>query len=234
MAFSGSGAGMGAATGAAVGTMVMPGLGTGVGAALGALGGGFLGGMKSSSPGIDWGMVKDRRAEIESFAGSLATARAKYLTSLGNMYNQAYSRFSANVEPGFATRGLQVNGGAFASALAKQTADYQSQMESQAYGMERQDLNTVEAMRQNTFASIFGQSGQMSLGGFQEDRADERSLGGFAGQLAMMGAQKYMNRGSNGYNNYSGGSSGWSSDGVRTGTMRNGQVQWDSNSLNLR
>lgn len=231
MAFSGSGAGMGAATGAGIGFMVGGPIGAGVGAAAGLAGGGFLMG-GSKAPGLDYGMIKDRRAEIGLFEQNLAAARARYLTSLGNMYNQAYTRFTQNAEPGFAARGLQINGGAFASALASKTADYQAQLEPAAYQAEQQDLMAAETMRQNLFGSVFGAGSQMSLQGWNADREDMRSIGGFAGQLAMMGANKYANRPGAGYNNYGGGSGGWS-DGGRTGTVSGGRVVWDNNRLGI-
>lgn len=233
MAFSGSGAMMGAGTGAGIGFMVGGPLGAGVGAVAGLAGGGFgglFGGGKA--PGLDYGMIKDRRGEIATFERNLAAARARYLTSLGNMYNQAYARFTQNVEPGFASRGLQVSGGAFASALARKTADYQAELEPIAFQAEREDLSTAETMRQNLFGSIFGNKSSMDLAGWNADRQDMRSIGGFAGQLGMMGAQKYMSRPGAGYNNYGSGSAGWD-DGARTGTVRDGRVVWDNNRLGL-
>ena len=187
----------GAATGAMVGSMAGP-IGTGVGAGIGFVAGGLMGSGifgGERKPWYDEGWFNQRRAAIGQFEQNLAGARARYLTSLGNMYNQAYSRFSGNAEAGFAARGLQVNGGAFASALANKTADYQAQLEPAAFEAEREDLGNV----QNLYAGLFsaqtaakaGQANTMYNTGVQNDR----SLGRFVGQLGLMSASAYMNKG---------------------------------------
>lgn len=130
-----------------------------------------------------------RRQEIGDFAQQLAGARASYLTSLNNMYNQAYSRFSGNAEAGFAARGLQVNGGAFASALANKAADYQAQLAPMAFQAEREDLNSVN----NAYAQAAGMNASMVSGGpmaqFDANRQNAGGFGQLLGQYGMMAAR---------------------------------------------
>lgn len=172
----------------------------------------FLGG-SGKKPWYDPAVFAARRAEIGRFGESLASARAKYVGSLKTMYDHAYSRFTNNAEAGFAARGLQVGGGAFASALAKQTADYQAQLEPQVYQAERQDLGTLDNAYGNLFnADVAARSGSGNAE-YTADRSDRQALGNFAGQLAMRGF---------------GPQNGRSLGSVeRTGTSRNGKIYWD-------
>ena len=180
----------GAGTGAAIGTAFMPGIGTAVGAGVGA-GMGFLGGKKGPDYSNITRLYNERATQIGAFAQSLASARAKYLTSLNNMYNNAYARFSGTAEAGFANRGMSVSGGAFASALARKAAEYQDAGDVAAVGMEREDLGRIDqAYGANTGAYMGAISGGPGAT-FAADREDMRALGGFAGKLAMM---KYGNK----------------------------------------
>lgn len=189
--FDGQAAGQGAMAGATMGAALAAptgGLSVPVGALLGAtagLGMGFMGGKK----GPDYSKVTDlynkRQAQIGAFAANLARARAKYMTSLNNMYNDAYSRFSGNAEAGFASRGMSVSGGAFASTLAKEAGRMSFEGANLAAGMEREDLYGVDkaygANSGSYMSAISGGPGQQ----FSADREDMRSIGGFAGKLAM-------------------------------------------------
>lgn len=142
-------------------------------------------------PRVNYGYLDDiyskRMGQIGDFQAQLNAARQRYLTSLGNMYNQSFNRFSQNAEAGFANRGLAVNGGAFASALAKKTADYQAQLEPMAYNAEREDLTRVD--------DAYGQAANMYAGGrqggagmeFQAGREDSQALGRFVGNLTSYG-----------------------------------------------
>lgn len=194
-----TGAMSGAATGAMVGSVVAPGIGTAIGAGVGLVAGAATGFMTKKGP--DYSNVtnqfKARNAQIASFAASLGAARAKYMTSLNNMYNDAYTRFSGNAEAGFAGRGMAVNGGAFASALARESGRMSFEGANLAAGMEREDLRSVD----NAYAG--NGSGYMSSisGGpalqYNADREDMRSIGGFAGKLAMMKAGASNTEGNN-------------------------------------
>lgn len=181
-----------------VGAMVGSGVGLGVGAAvggpagamIGASMGGMVGGMFDKDSGPDYTNVTNqfnaRNAQIAGFAKQLAGARAKYLSSLNNMYNSAYARFSGNAEAGFASRGMSVSGGAFASTLAKQTAQYQSELEPLAFQAEREDLSRVDSAYGANSGSYMGAiSGGPGMQ-YQAENQNMRDIGGFAGQLAMM------------------------------------------------
>lgn len=139
--------------------------------------------------GPDYSAVYDRfnarQLQISQFAAGLAQARARYLTSLGNMYNDAFARFSGNAEAGFANRGLAVSGGAFASALARETGRYQAELTPLAYQAEREDLASVDnAYGANSGAFMNALMGQANLG-YQGQRAAEA---GFANTLGQVGA----------------------------------------------
>ncbi len=142
--------------------------------------------------GPDYSGVSDqfraRQGQISAFAQNLAASRAKYMTSLKGMYDNAYSRFSGNAEAGFANRGLAVNGGAFASALAKKSADYQFEGDLQAVNMEREDLNSVDKAYGGNYGTYMSAiSGGPSLQ-YQGDRAD---MGGFASTLGRYSANAF-------------------------------------------
>ena len=128
-----------------------------------------------------------RRQEIGDFAAQLTGARQKYLTSLGSMYDKAYTRFSGNAEAGFASRGLSVQGGAFASALAKESARYESELAPLAFQAEREDLYKID----DAYASAAGMNASGRSGGpgmsFLAQREDSQSLGRFTGDLAAYG-----------------------------------------------
>lgn len=142
-------------------------------------------------PKMDYGYLDNiyarRMSQISDFQSQLNGARSRYLASLGNMYSQSYGRFSQNAEAGFANRGLSVSGGAFASALAKKTADYQAELEPMAYNAEREDLTRVDNAYGNA-ASLYGQGMQGRAGAeFDAGRGDSQALGRFVGSLASYG-----------------------------------------------
>jgi hypothetical protein len=148
----------------------------------GQVGGFFNGGSKDL---YSRELINRRRSEIDNFAGQLSQARSKYLNSLQSMYNNAYARFSGNAEAGFANRGLAVNGGAFASALARETSRYQSELEPLAFQAEREDLNTVESLRQNLFGSEFGADVGERTARYQNNAENMRAIGGFGTRLGL-------------------------------------------------
>lgn len=168
------------------------------GQALGGLAAYGIGQLLGPDGGPDYSNVTDqynkRNSQISEFAQNLASARTKYLSSLNNMYNTAYARFSGNAEAGFAARGLQVNGGAFASTLAKQTALYQSQLEPQVYQAEASDLKSVDSAygaNSNSYLSAISGGPMAQYNGARQDAA---SAGGFANSLINAGFRAYGNR----------------------------------------
>lgn len=209
---------------AAMGSVV-PGIGTAIGGAVGFAQDAFgKGGFLAGDDGPDYSKVTDlynqRNAQIGQFAASLASARAKYLTSLNNMYNSAFARFSGNAEAGFANRGLAVNGGAFASALAKKTAEYQSQLEPSVFEAEGKDLRSVDAAyganNGNYMQSIAPGAGMA----YKQENDNMTNIGGFVGKLGLMYAGSRMGVGGtagpvdpNMPKNFPGGSASWNAQG---------------------
>ena len=177
--------------------------------------------------GID-ALYARRRQEIGDFAAQLTGARQKYLTSLGSMYDKAFARFSGNAEAGFAARGLQVGGGAFASALAKETSRYQSELEPLAYNAEREDLRTID----DRYAAAAGMNAEGRKEGakmeFLAGREDSEAIGRLLGTLTSYSlATKGF-----GYGGTGGGTESWnigsgSLSGPRTGTRYGGKTVWD-------
>lgn len=174
----------------------------------------------------DESFFNERINQISEFDSKLASARTKYLTSLNNMYNDAYTRFTANAEPGFASRGLSVSGGAFATALANKAAEFQAQLTPLAFQAEREDLGAVDSARAGLFSQKAGAKFGAAGREYDNYMANQRAVGQFAGTLATqwiggMGSEPKQ------YNNYGGGSGGFGPSGYRTGTMRNGRAVWD-------
>lgn len=154
-----------------------------------------FGGGGSKKPWYDESWFNQRESQINTFESNLNSARTNYLTSLNNMYNQAYSRFSGNAEAGFANRGMSVSGGAFASALAKKTAEFQAQGDVTAAQMAREDLGTVEGFR----SALFGMKTSVKSGAanmeYATSQANQRAFGNFAGNVMMAGIQGGMGGG---------------------------------------
>lgn len=145
--------------------------------------------------GPDYSGVKNqfeaRNSQISAFAQSLASARAKYMTSLKSMYDNAYSRFSGNAEAGFASRGMSVSGGAFASTLARETGRMQQEGDVLAADMERDDLRSVD----NAYgANSNGYMSAISSGPTAQYTGDRADTAGFASALGSA-ASVYSNAG---------------------------------------
>jgi hypothetical protein len=151
MEFSGEGAFGGAMAGASAGSAGGP-PGMAAGAIIGGLGGGLLGGRKTKNV-FDADFYARRRAEISSFAEKLASARRSYMNSITSMGDTAFGRFMPLAQAQFANKGLQVNGGAYGAALARESARISSEMLPSVYEAERGDLATVENMNNNLFSS---------------------------------------------------------------------------------
>ncbi len=156
-----------------------------------AQGKGLFGGNKDSGPQYDDSWFNERESQINLFKLELNGARASYLSSLGNMYNDAYTRFTNNAIPSFANMGLGVDSGAFASALAYKTSEYESQLKPLAYQAQREDINAVDKARSN----LWGIKTNAKVGardiGYQTEQANNRAYGQFAGDLAL----SYVNPG---------------------------------------
>lgn len=118
-----------------------------------------------------------RRQEIGDFSNQLAAARQKYMSSLTNMYQNSFSNFVPIAETKFANRGLSPIGGAYQSALARETANYQAQLAPKEAEWERADAMAVD----NAYAAAIGmQSGAnqaFPMAGFAQDNANSSASG---------------------------------------------------------
>lgn len=131
-----------------------------IGAAAPYLMGQFLGGGRGryGGPTPDWSLsasarqnFSDRASQIDALNQNLTANAARYSTALGNFQNLATQRFADLTQAKQAGRGLDVRGGAFASALARNQGDLvtQAAMDEQKLGMS--NLGTVDAARGDLF-----------------------------------------------------------------------------------
>lgn len=134
-----------------------------------------------------------RMGEINDFANTLATVRQRYMTQLNNFQNYAFQRFMPQAEAQFAGRGLQVSGGAYASELARKSADYQNEGLLTAAQMEREDLGNVESMRQATRNAQMGMAGQVAMNPWSDTQGN--FMGQLSGNLMNLGYMGLRNPG---------------------------------------
>ena len=124
-----------------------------------------------------------RLASIDSFSQALSASRAKYLANLNNLQNLTMQRFAPNLEAQYAGRGLNVGGGAFASALAKKSAELQAQGLLDASTLERADLTSVGQMRDSAYAGQVGQSVQYGMNQNTLDYGSNAQLGNLSAKF---------------------------------------------------
>lgn len=184
----------GAVLGGVAGSFVgMPGMGASLGSSLG----GSLGGAMGSSPnaGFDKNRLNDiftdRDRQIGAFSNSLAQARQQYYqTTLPNYQKYAMSRFMPQIESNLAGRGLQMSGGAFGSALARQSADFQAQQSLGQYQDTRNDLNSVNNAYAQNYGGLMGATSQNLGAPAQNNNLQDLTTG--AGQLGSALLNKYL------------------------------------------
>lgn len=187
-----TGSAVGGAAGAAIGSII-PGAGTMVGGMIGSSLGGAIGGSfgQNQAPGYSKGdldyIASQRSQQIGNFANQLAQARQQYYeTTLPNFQKYAMSRFMPQIESNLAGRGLQLSGGAFGSALARQSADFQAQQSLGQYQDTRGDLNNVN--------NSYGQLAGAQLGGSyanMQNPAPNNNFANLTSQLGQIGAGMY-------------------------------------------
>lgn len=151
-----------------------------------------------------------RRQEIGDFAQQLTQARAKYLSSLENMYTDAFNRFGMSAEAKFAGRGLSVLGGAYQSALARESANLQGQLNVKAFEAEREDIYNVDQAYANAASMNATGRAAQGLAGWKAGREDSAALGRFIGNLTSYRLNRYEE------------------PQARTGTVRRGRRIWDN------
>ena len=139
----------------------------------------------------DQSWYNDRVSQINSYETALAGARSSYVTSLGNMYNDAMTRFTNNSQPLFANRGLQVNSGAFAQSLAYKSAEYSAQLAPTVFDAERSDLNNVNKARGDAWATMMG--GRFKGADLGYTTNNDNTKAAFAGMAAGIGTMSSNN-----------------------------------------
>ena len=241
--FSGTGAAAGAGTGAAVGTGFLPGWGTLIGAVVGAGAGGF--GLNDNAPTPNYRRVDAlytrRRQEIGDFSAQLAAARQKYMSSLTNMYQNAFSNFVPIAETKFANRGLSPIGGAYQSALARETANYQAQLAPKEAEWERADAQAVDQAYAGAAGMQTGANQMFPMAQYTAQNQNDRNIGNFA----MSGINQWARGGGGGqpesysYDTPFSSNYGWQNNmggvyaGVQPGTYGMNQNYWQNDRLGL-
>lgn len=168
------------------------------GAIAGAIAAPLVGGMAQGLFGksnfgssYDQNLINQRQAEINGFAAQMAKARGEYKTTLSNMYAKSFQNYMPMAEAKFAGRGLQVSGGAYAAALAKESANNEANMAVQLSQAEREDAATIANMQTGLFNSNFAASTQDLLGKQNAARQSEANLWGSVGQSLGGAASMY-------------------------------------------
>lgn len=158
--------------------------GTGIGMSAG----GMIGGLFGKKPSAyDASFFEGRASQINDYETKLNAARGAYLNSLGNMYNDAFSRFSANMAPTLANAGLTVDSGAFASELARKSSEYSAQLAPTAYLAQREDLNNVNSARATLFDTMSRAKTGSDMAVYNAGRENAQALGGFGVNLISAG-----------------------------------------------
>ncbi len=190
------GAGEGAISGAAAGASV----GGPWGAAIGGVAGGVFGYMGSDEEGysLPWDQYNARLAQISDYSSKLEGATNQYATAVSNMYNTAFTQYLPKAEAAFAGRGLQIDSGAFASELAKTSADLTSRGLVDVAKQRIGNVSSVESQYGNAWDAMFGASVGSNKAGFDNANANMAGLGQAAVGIGKLGLMGYNGKQPNG------------------------------------
>lgn len=97
-----------------------------------------------------------RAGEIGEFEKKLAAARLTYQSAINNLATNTWSRFVPDTEAMFASRGFTPIGGAYQSALAKESAKLKAGMDVDLATRERQDISDVDQAKAQLRAALMG------------------------------------------------------------------------------
>lgn len=164
-------------------------------------------GRRDFGSSYDQRLINQRQSEISNFANQLAQARQGYKQTLSNMYANSFKNYMPMAEAKFAGRGMQVSGGAYAAALARESANNEANMATQLSQAEREDANTIAQMQTGLFNTQFGASTQDLMAKQNAARADEARLWGtvgstLGGAASMYGQEELLNERENRQNNF--------------------------------
>lgn len=176
-------------------------------------GGGILASLMgggSSGPTYDRAMLAKRESDINDFAALLDQARSEYLNSVQNFQTNTFNQYMPLAEAQFAGRGLNVTGGAYQTALARESANRMAELTPLAYSAKREDLNKVQSLRSALFGASFDASNdEMAYNTKRKDTQNDQMWNGL-GQLG--GALLFSRLNSSNYLSPSGYSSGVTSN----------------------
>jgi hypothetical protein len=161
-------------------------------------------GNKNFGDGYDPRLIAQRQQEIADYSNQLAVARGRYKTSLNSMYDTSFAKFMPMAQARLKGQGKGVSGGAYASALARESASNTANMLPSLAQMEQADIRSVDSARANLFGQQFQASTSDMMGRQAQARASEGQMWGAVGQgvgagIGMWGQSdmldKYMNYG---------------------------------------
>ncbi len=179
------GAGEGALSGAAAGAS----FGGVPGAVIGGVAGGVFGALGSNKKGysLPWDQYNARLGQISNYQNQLSGATSQYATAIGNMYNTAYNQYLPNAAAAFANRGLNVDSGAFGAELARQSASYIAQGNTDVAKMNINNINSVNNQYGNAWEAMFGAANESSKAGFNNANANMAGLAQAAVGVGKLG-----------------------------------------------
>jgi len=127
--------------------------------------------------------IAQRQVQIDKFREQLSVSRARLSNRISALQDLTFKRFGGQAEAQFGGRGLQVTGGAFQSALAREAAGLQAEQEVEISRTEREDIGAEQGLR----ASLFGQrlSGLTGRVATEAGREDEARKGAFSFQKTL-------------------------------------------------
>lgn len=128
--------------------------------------------------------IAARGAEIDTFSRELAQMRSQYLAQIPGLQEAAFKRFGGDAAAQLGAKGMGVDSGAFASALARAAIPMQADMYGKAFDTGTDNLKTVDTARGSLFSSgVAAMAGNTST---PTPNPVGAALGRFAGQAGMM------------------------------------------------
>lgn len=133
--------------------------------------------------------IAARGAEIDSFSKELAQMRSQYMAMIPGIQDAAYKRFGGDAAASFGAKGIGVDSGAFASALARAAIPMQADMYGQAFQTGTENLKAVDNSRGNAFSAGLGAVSANTSAPQTTQNPLWGTLGGLGGMAMMAGLQ---------------------------------------------
>jgi hypothetical protein len=151
-----------------------------IGAAAGALAGGLIdSGGDVGQPDLSgaYNLWRGRLSQIGSFQQALSNASTQYINSYNNFQQYQFGQNMINNIPYFASKGKQVDGGAYSAEAARQASFYANQGITNAYNTQRQDAQWVDNAYAGAFTGVENAFGQGGLNAFSAQNQANQMYG---------------------------------------------------------